>query len=270
MAALPRSADVDRALWGWERFFEELTLFLHSAERQFGIANEAYAQYVLERLQTSVMNVQLLREHLIHPPTQWQPSEQESEVLAYYSAQMAELLDCLRGIALRWQSYYVQLEADSFSTAYQAAVVYTSHPGRPRFDVTQDQLEYLSCLSFSWAQISTMLGVSRMTVYRRRQEFGLLSLPTATLTDAELLMTVHEMRSEILQAGERIVWGRLRAMGFNITRARVRHAVRSSDPLNTALRWRGILTTRHPYSVPGPNSLWHIGEHMYNNFNVYV
>ena len=36
--------------------------------------------------------------------------------------------------------------------------------------------------------------------------------------------------------------------------------MRVTDPINTALRWRGNLSNRRPYSVPGPNSLWHIGE----------
>ena len=31
------------------------------------------------------------------------------------------------------------------------------------------------------------------------------------------------------------------------------------DPINTALRWQGTVTA---YSVPGPNSLWHIGEYI--------
>ena len=50
----------------------------------------------------------------------------------------------------------------------------------------------------------------------------------------------------------------LGSLGFKVTRARVREAMRASDPINTALRWREI-TPRQPYSVPGPNSLWHIG-----------
>ena len=39
-------------------------------------------------------------------------------------------------------------------------------PGRPRFDVSKEQLEYLSLLSFKWNEIAVLLGVSRMTVYR--------------------------------------------------------------------------------------------------------
>ena len=53
--------------------------------------------------------------------------------------------------------------------------------------------------------------------------------------------------------------GRLRFMGYYVSRARVREAIRETDPINTALRWQGVQTARRRYSVPGPNSLWHIG-----------
>ena len=58
--------------------------------------------------------------------------------------------------------------------------------------------------------------------------------------------------------GQTMVWGRLRSLGFNVTRERVRQAIRHTDPLHTALRWRGDLIKRQPYAVPGPNSLWYL------------
>lgn len=36
-----------------------------------------------------------------------------------------------------------------------------------------------------------------------------------------------------------MVWGQLRAMGFSVTRERVRNTLREIDPIETALRWRG-------------------------------
>ena len=38
----------------------------------------------------------------------------------------------------------------------------------PIFDISKDkeQLEYLSSLGFHWSEISVLLGVSRMTIYR--------------------------------------------------------------------------------------------------------
>ena len=68
------------------------------------------------------------------------------------------------------------------------------------------------------------------------------------------------MHSQLPEMGESIVWGRLRSMGYIVTRQRVRRAIRSTDPMSVALRWRGGLVYRRTYSVPGPNSLWHIGK----------
>ena len=48
-------------------------------------------------------------------------------------------------------------------------------------------------------------------------------------------------------------------MGYRVTRERVREAIRNTDPINNASRWREV-SARRTYSVPGPNSLWHIGK----------
>ena len=53
--------------------------------------------------------------------------------------------------------------------------------------------------------------------------------------------------------------GLARARGYCVSRARLRDAVRQIDPLSTALRWHAI-THRRQYTVPSPNSLWHIGK----------
>ena len=58
-----------------------------------------------------------------------------------------------------------------------------------------------------------------------------------------------------------MVIGRLRSMGFKVTRSRVRTSIRATDPIQIALRWNSQLAHRQPYSVPGPNSLWHIGKY---------
>ena len=53
--------------------------------------------------------------------------------------------------------------------------------------------------------------------------------------------------------GESMTTGRLRGLGVKATR----------DPIVASLRQMGYLTQRRPYSVPGPNSLWHLGECVY-------
>lgn len=120
-------------------------------------------------------------------------------------------------------------------TAYRSPTIQTGHRGRPRFDVSANQLEYLASLSFSWSAIANMLGVSRMTLYRRRVQFGMLQRGRTVRND-ELLMLLRTMRSEYPHMGEVMVLGRLRALGYSVCRERVRMAIRQTDPINTALR----------------------------------
>lgn len=160
--------------------------------------------------------------------------------------------------------------ADSFrwvrssAFAYRAPLLYTpgSAAGRPRFHITQEQLLYLRSLSFSWSDISRLLGISRMSLYSRRAEFGMLSEPSQSTSDHNLVQVVEELWRELPDIGQSIVAGRLRALGIQAPRQQIREAIQRTDPLNTALRWRGA-TTRRPYSAPGTNSLWHIGTYFY-------
>lgn len=192
--------------------------------------------------------------------------EDEFEAADNYLVLLSQLLDCVREISVEWQAHFDQLQMNNSTTlpndtSFQLSTSgSTGGPGRPRFNITKEQLQYLSSMSFSWSHIATLLGVSRMTVYRRRVEFGLLFNPEACISSDELISVVHSMRCEQPEVGETLVWGRLRSLGYQVTRERVRHALRQSDPLSSALRWRGNLTRRRPYSVPGPNSLWHIGK----------
>ena len=78
------------------------------------------------------------------------------------------------------------------------------------------------------------------------------------MTDAQLEMRVRELRRELPTFEEALVIGTLRSSGHHVTRDRVRRAIHATDPINTAMRWRGQSISRRPYSVPGPNSLWHM------------
>ena len=49
---------------GWERFFTELSVFLNTAERQISTANQAYSEYVLERLELSLEAMNSVIHHL--------------------------------------------------------------------------------------------------------------------------------------------------------------------------------------------------------------
>ena len=109
-----------------------------------------------------------------------------------------------------------------------------------------------------------------MTIYRRRVEFGMLEDCRRSISEDGLVSIVGHIMREHPQVGQSFVSGRLRSLGYRVVRERVRRAVRTCDPLNTALRWRGHTMFRRPYSVPGPNSLWHIGKFLYYVFIMYV
>ena len=55
--------------------------------------------------------------------------------------------------------------------------------------------------------------------------------------------------------------GYLRASGLVIQRDRVRQSLKRVDTLGSASRWSRTVT-RRTYSVPTPNSLWHLDAHM--------
>ena len=103
------------------------------------------------------------------------------------------------------------------------------------------------------------VGLSRMTVYRRRVEYDLVRDPRIVPSDTQLRAILKEIKAGQSELGETMIMGRIRGMSYRVPRHRLREAIRSTDPLHTALRWRGGLTARRPYCVPGPNSLWHIG-----------
>ena len=128
--------------------------------------------------------------------------------------------------------------------------------GRPKCEITSDQLDYLHSLSFSWTEISHLIGVSRMTIYRRRVEYGMMDETSRTLSDEALSEILRELRVELPELGETMVAGRLRSMGYRVPRQQLRER---SDPLNVALRWN-MKITHCLYSVLGPNSLWHISK----------
>lgn len=95
---------------------------------------------------------------------------------------------------------------------------------------------------------------------RRRASFGMLDDPSSDISDCDLVSFISEMQRTTPFIGESMVMGRLRSLGYNVNREKVRQALRSANPLSNALRWPGVLTSRRPYSVPGPNTLWHIGK----------
>ena len=102
---------------------------------------------------------------------------------------------------------------------------------------------------------------------RRRVEFDLVEDPEIEISDDDLVTLIQQIRIDAPYTGVQMMWGSLRQRGIKITRERLRVVLRSIDPFSGARRWPSALIRRQPYSVPGPNSLWHIGFYNTNVIN---
>ena len=57
---------------------------------------------------------------------------------------------------------------------FETPTIHHDHQrGRPPFNVDIEQIAYLREIGFTWNEVSTMLGISRMTLYRRRKQAGI-------------------------------------------------------------------------------------------------
>ena len=80
----------------------------------------------------------------------------------------------------------------------------------------------------------------------------------STIEDDELDQIIVNLKSDHgTIIGRSLVLGNLKSMGVKIQQKRIREALVRIDPESSKLRWAALIK-RRKYSVPGPNSLWHI------------
>ena len=160
---------------------------------------------MIERLKVFTISHTHLQEHLQY--NHGQIAEQHRSTVLGYTREMTQLIMYLRSLAHEWQSYIDAKERLSESLKYQALLSQSTGKGRPHFLILKEQLEFLRSLCITWTDIAQLIGVSRITIYRRREEFGMLEEPTATLTDSELKQKISEIRKILPEVGEKIIQG---------------------------------------------------------------
>ena len=149
---------------GWERFFTELSVFLDTAERQISTANQAYSEYVLERLELSLETLNSVIHHL---QTVTPTNDGQASIAAHYVSEISELARCVHEIASFWERHLDEVVSGrGRGQAAYSAPTESSARGRPCFVITREQLLHLASMSFTWTQIAGMLGVSRNTVFQ--------------------------------------------------------------------------------------------------------
>ena len=106
-----------------------------------------------------------------------------------------------------------------------------------------------------------MLLVSSWTIYRRVEEYGLSCSRWSNISDDQLDEVIGLFMSQHgTTTGQSYLTGYVRPLGHLVQHDRVRAAINRVDPENSAFQWAAVIT-RRVYSVPRPNSTWHIDGH---------
>lgn len=139
---------------------------------------------------------------------------------------------------------------------------YTLPTGRPRKNISVEDIEREYTIFRNWKIVANRLGISPKTLRRRRLEYGMdissgigARITYTVISNEELRNEVMNVLNTLPNAGETIVFGALRARSIFVQRRRIREAIIEVDPEGRALR-RTISIVRRVYNVPSPNSLW--------------
>ena len=89
------------------------------------------------------------------------------------SDQLITLEEQLSTVELPYWQEKVDLLSVPMGEVENPPTIHCDHQrGRPPFSVDTEQIIYLREIGFTWKEVATMLGISRMTLYRRRKQAG--------------------------------------------------------------------------------------------------
>ena len=239
---------------GWSEFFLLVHCVFEEAERKEHSSSRNVVESIAE-IECCLRSVGQLRDCFVSASASESELQANPHEVAYISNCLARLWDCLHQEQKKWWEKLDVILLDDGSPSVQSDLVTinTGIPGRPRICIDIEQVHALRGLHMTWMCISTILGVSRTTLYRRCKESGYSDENLLRrISDDGLIAAVRDIKSRMPDIGERMVSGHLRAQGVTVARDRVREMIHSVDPL-TSLRWNPRIA-RRTYSVPGPNS----------------
>lgn len=158
----------DSVVAEWKELFQEIARFLSDCERNEGFANYDRIQYICEHLQNIILTLRRLQTCVLDC------DNPECETACDLLDKLNILEEQLTAGELpHWQQRLDELSIsrDHFETP---PIMHDNRRrGRPPFDVDTEQVIYLRELGFTWKEVSTILGISRMTLYRKRKKAGI-------------------------------------------------------------------------------------------------
>ena len=165
-----------------------------------------------------------------------------------------------------------ELRTDESTVMYQAGKIFTGSPGRPKYNISREQLEFLIHKRFSVDDIALLLGVGKRTVERRLEEFSLSVRATYTdMSNEELDAEVASILRNFPNTGYKRMTGFLLSRNIRVQQQRIREAMRRVNPEGTVLRALELnVVRRRKYQVKSPLALWHIdGNHKLVRYSCY-
>lgn len=134
-------------------------------------------------------------------------------------------------------SSLASLESLNNSPPYSPTVVRSGNKGRPKFSISDEQLQLYLDYGFKATDIANILCVSVKTVHRRLREYGLsLRGSYCDMTDDELDTHVESISQEFPNCGYKTMRGHLLSRGIKVQENRVRESLRRTDPEGTSIR----------------------------------
>ena len=143
--------------------------------------------------------------------------------------------------------------------------------GRPTIAIPEDQLVMLLQNHYNITDIASLLQVSPRTIRRRIIQYGLEDVASySSINDSEVDEIAKQFVHEHPNSGQKSFEGYLRSYGLKLQRSRIRASIMRVDPYGVQNRFRQVLKRRQ-YSVPMPNSLWHLdGNHKLIRWRIVV
>ena len=86
--------------------------------------------------------------------------------------------------------------------------------GRPPLPVDRECLAYLRSLNFTWAEVSSVLGVSSRTLQRRANEWNISRF--TVIADQALDHEIYQIRLNFPNSGEVMIAGHLLSRGIHV------------------------------------------------------
>ena len=130
--------------------------------------------------------------------------------------------------------------------------------GRPRLDISIDEVSQLRSLGFSCTRFAEILNISRRTLYRRLEGSDIVGYTDITAQELDSIILAYKLNRP--NDGEVMIIGHLRASHIHVPRSEVRSAIHRVDSAGVSAR-RSTTIRRRVYEVEAPNSVWHIDGH---------